>query len=52
MAPESEEPPPFKVTPIKVEGVPLTLDIVGEGELKGEVQPSTVLRFVERDLHV
>ena len=36
----------------KVEGVPLTLDIVGEGELKGEVQPSTVLRFVERDLHV
>ncbi len=36
----------------KVEGVPLTLDIVGEGELKGEVQPSTVLRFLERDLHV
>ena len=36
----------------KVEGIPLTLDIVGEGELKGEVQPSTVLRFVERDLHV
>lgn len=36
----------------KVEGVPLKLDIVGEGELKGEVQPSTVLRFVERDLHV
>ncbi len=36
----------------KVEGVPLTLDIVGEGELKGEVQPSTVLRFVERDLHI
>ena len=36
----------------KVEGVPLTLDIVGEGELKGEVQPSTVLRFVERDLRV
>lgn len=36
----------------KVEGIPLTLDVVGEGELKGEVQPSTVLRFVERDLHV
>ena len=36
----------------KVEGVPLTLDIVGEGELKGQVQPSTVLRFVETDLHV
>ena len=36
----------------KVEGVPLTLDIVGEGELKGAVQPSTVLRFAERDLHV
>ena len=36
----------------KVEGVALTLGIVGEGELKGEVQPSTVLRFVERDLHV
>ena len=36
----------------KVEGVPLTLDIVGEGELMGEVQPSTVLRFVERDLHI
>ena len=36
----------------KVEGVPLTLDIVGEGELKGEVQPSTVLRFLEGDLHV
>ena len=36
----------------KVEGVPLMLDIVGEGELKGEVQPSTVLRFMEGDLHV
>lgn len=36
----------------KVEGVPLKLDIVGEGGLKGEVQPSTVLRFVERDLHI
>ena len=36
----------------KVDGVPLTLDIVGKGELKGQVQPSTVLRFVERDLHV
>lgn len=36
----------------KVEGVPLTLDIVGEGELRGQVQPSTVLRFVEGDLHI
>ena len=36
----------------KVEGIPLTIDIFGEGELKGEIQPSTVLRFVEGDLHV
>ena len=36
----------------KVEGIPLELDILGEGELKGKVQPSTVLRFVEGDLHV
>ncbi|MCY4553664.1 MAG: glycogen-binding domain-containing protein [Candidatus Poribacteria bacterium] len=36
----------------KVKGVPLTLDIVGEGKLKGEVQPSTVLRFVGRYMHV
>ena len=36
----------------KVEGIPLELDILGEGELKGEVQPSTVLRFVGGDLHV
>ena len=36
----------------KIEGVPLELDILGEGELKGEVQPSTVLRFVKEDLHV
>ena len=36
----------------KVEGIPLELDILGEGKLKGEVQPSTVLRFVEGDLHV
>ena len=36
----------------KVEGIPLELDILGEGELKGEVQPSTVLRFVEGDMHV
>ena len=36
----------------KVEGIPLELDIFGEGELKGEVQPSTVLRFVEGDLRV
>ena len=36
----------------KVDGVPLMLDIIGEGELKGEVQPSTILRFIERDLHL
>jgi hypothetical protein len=36
----------------KVEGIPLELDIFGEGELKGEIQPSTVLRFVEGNLHV
>ena len=36
----------------KVEGIPLTIDIFGEGELKGEIQPSTVLRFVEGDLHI
>ena len=36
----------------KVERIPLTLDIVGKGELKGQVQPSTVLRFVEGDLRV
>ena len=36
----------------KVEGIPLELDILGEGELKGEVQPSTVLRFVKGHLHV
>ena len=36
----------------KVEGIPLEIDIFGEGELKGEIQPSTALRFVEGDLHV
>lgn len=36
----------------KVEGVPLEIDIFGEGELKGEIQPSTALRFVDGDLHV
>ena len=36
----------------KVEGIPLTLDIVGKGELRGQVQPSTVLRFVEENLHI
>lgn len=34
----------------KVEGIPFELDIFGEGELKGEIQPSTVLRLVEGDL--
>ena len=32
--------------------IPLVLDIFGDGELKGEIQPSTVLRFAEGDLHV
>lgn len=36
----------------KAEGIPLELDIFGEGELKGEIQPSTVLHFTEGDLHV
>ena len=36
----------------KVAGIPLEIDIFGEGELKGEIQPSTALRFVEDDLHV
>ncbi|MDE0084900.1 MAG: hypothetical protein OXU23_04245, partial [Candidatus Poribacteria bacterium] len=36
----------------KAEGMPLALEIVGEGELKGTVQPSTVLRFVEGDLDI
>lgn len=36
----------------KVERILFELDICGEGELKGEVQPSTVLHFVEEELHV
>ena len=36
----------------KTEGVPFELDIFGEGELKGEIQPSTVLRLAEGDLYV
>ncbi len=36
----------------KIEGIPLELHILGEGELKGQIQPSTVLRFAEGDLHV
>ena len=36
----------------KTEGIPFALDIFGEGELKGEIQPSTVLHFIEGDLHV
>lgn len=33
--------------------MPLVLDIVGKGELKGEIQPSTVLRFADKgDLRV
>ena len=36
----------------KIEGIPFELHILGEGELKGQIQPSTVLRFAEGDLHV
>ena len=36
----------------KIEGIPLELHILGAGELKGQVQPSTVLRFAEGDLHI
>ena len=36
----------------KVEGIPLEIDIFGQGELKGEIQPATALRFVEGDLRV
>ena len=32
--------------------VPFTLEIFGKGELKGEIQPSTVLHFAEGDLCV
>ena len=34
------------------ERIPLELEIIGQGELKGEVQPSTVLRFAEGNLKV
>ena len=36
----------------KVEGIPLEVDIFGEGELMGEIQPSTALRFMGGDLRV
>ena len=36
----------------KVDSTPFTLEIFGKGELKGEIQPSTVLHFAESDLHV
>lgn len=36
----------------KVEGIPLEVNIFGEGELKGEIQPSTALRFMDSDLDV
>ncbi len=36
----------------KSEGVPLSLDIFGKGELKGTIQPSTVLRFAEGDFRI
>ncbi|MDE0483503.1 MAG: glycogen-binding domain-containing protein [Candidatus Poribacteria bacterium] len=34
------------------ESVPIELDILGAGRLKGEIQPSTFLRFSESDLDV
>jgi len=34
------------------ERIPLELEVIGQGELKGEVQPSTVLRFAEGNLKV
>ena len=36
----------------KSDSVSFPLEIFGKGELKGEIQPSTVLRFAEGDLHV
>ncbi|RKU25057.1 hypothetical protein C6497_16925 [Candidatus Poribacteria bacterium] len=36
----------------QAEEIPFELDIIGKGELKGEVQPSTVLRFAEGNIHV
>ena len=35
----------------KTENASLVLDIYGKGELQGEIQPSTTLRFAEGDLH-
>ncbi len=34
------------------ESVPLELEILGTGRLKGDIQPSTVLRFAESDLDI
>lgn len=36
----------------KIQDIPLIVDIFGEGELKADVQPSTVLRFTEGSLHI
>lgn len=36
----------------QAEEIPFELDIIGKGELKGEVQPSTVLRLAEGNIHV
>lgn len=36
----------------KAKGIPLEFDIIGKGKLEVGVQPSTVLRFVEENLHV
>lgn len=36
----------------KAEGIPFALDIFGEGELKGEIQPSTVLNLAAGELYV
>ena len=36
----------------KTEDIPLVLDVFGAGELKGEIQPSTVLHLAKGDLHI
>ena len=40
------------IQPGCTEGVPLLLEIFGTGELKGTIQPSTVLRFAEGDFRI
>lgn len=40
------------IQPGGTEGEPLLLEIFGTGELKGTIQPSTVLRFAEGDFRI